>query len=184
MSRPVKIILFAFALFVAVVAAGIAGLIFVGKSLMQDTTDPATERRIAAKLATFTVPPGYHISHALDFVSRQEIELSPNDPHSSFKIKLTGGSGLGNDPSAQSAGVDIGLRLVGGFAKCDFAAQPDDHVVVAGVPTTLQVRACPQAAVPMRIETGTLPHAVLLTALGAGQNFDTAGLHALLRSFK
>ena len=50
MSRPVKIILFAFALFVAVVAAGIAGLIFVGKSLMQDTTDPATERRIAAKL--------------------------------------------------------------------------------------------------------------------------------------
>lgn len=183
MSTPVKIILAVFGLLFIVVAACVGGLIYFGHSLLQTATDPASQQRIAAKLGTFTVPAGYHISQAMDFGGRQEVDLAPDAKDNSFTIKLTGGALLDNS-AAQAQGVDLGLKFVGGFAKCDFVAQPDDEVVVAGKKMSLSVRACPNAPIPMRIETGPISDHVVLMALGAGTDFDRGALHELLGSFK
>lgn len=183
MTAPVKVLLIIFGALFVIVCCAIGGLIYLGHSALGGANDPATERRIAAKLATFSLPPGYRITSALDFASRREVDIAPNDARSSFRIKLTGGA-LEGDAASQAQGVDIGLRFVGGFANCTFRSEPDDTVVVAGRPTTLQVRACPTASLPLRVETGTLPGGVTLFAMGARGDFDASGLHALLRSFK
>jgi hypothetical protein len=183
MTAPVKAILIVFGVLFVIVCGGIGGLIYLGHSALDGANDPAARRRIAAKLATFSLPPGYRIASALDFASRLQVDIAPDDVRSSFRIKLTGGP-LEGDAASQAQGVDLGLRLVGGFAKCTFRPEPDDTVVVAGRPTTLQVRACPTSSLPMRVETGTLPNGVTLVAMGARGDFDTAALHALLRSFK
>jgi hypothetical protein len=183
MTAPVKVLLIVFGVLFVIVCGGIGGLIYLGHSALSDADDPASRRRIAAKLATFSVPPGYRITSALDFASRLQVDIAPDDVRSSFRIKLSGGP-LEGDAASQAQGVDIGLQLVSRFANCAFRSEPDDTVVVAGRPTTFQVRGCPTAALPMRIETGTLPNGVTLVAMGARGDFDTAGLHALLRSFK
>jgi hypothetical protein len=183
MSTPVKIILAVFGLLFVVVAGCIGALFYFGHSLLQSATDPASQQRIAAKLGKFTVPPGYHISQAMDFGGRQEIDLAPDAKGNSFTIKLTGGASPDNG-AAQSQGVDLGLKFVGGMAKCDFVAQPDDELVIMGKKTSLSVRACPHAPIPMRVESGSITDDVVVLALGAGTDFDRAALHELLESFK
>jgi hypothetical protein len=119
----------------------------------------------------------------MDFGGRQEVDLAPDAKDNSFTIKLTGGALLDN-ASAQEQGLDLGLKFVGGFAKCDFVAQPDDEVVIAGKKISLSVRACPNGTIPMRIESGPISDHVVLMALGAGTDFDRGALHQLLGSFK
>jgi hypothetical protein len=183
MSTPVKIILAVFGLLFVVVAACVGGLIYFGHSLLQSATDPAAQQRVAAKLGNFSVPAGYHISQAMDFGGRQEVDLVPDAKGNSFTIKLTGGT-QSDSAAAQAQGVDFGLKFVGGIAKCDFAAQPSDEVVIAGKKTSLSVRACPNAPIPMRIESGPISDRVVLMALGADVDFDRNALHELLGSFK
>jgi hypothetical protein len=185
MSTPAKVATIVFILLVVCVAGGIGALFYYGGKAVRAQNDPAFAKRTAAKIAAFALPKGYRIKNAVDMGIQQQVDIVP-EGDADFRISLQGGySSLDPDTRAQIMGSALGVA--GKAIACNFVSQPDDDVTVGGSVAKLHVRACPGSALPFRIEAGAVPvrsGSVLVTALGSVADFDTSGLHALIRSMR
>jgi hypothetical protein len=194
MSREIKIILAVFgglfALAILAVVALVVSLPMLAKSVVHNgANDPTAARRVAAKIATFDIPRGYHIGATSDMGLTQIVTLLPNGPgHATFRMQLQGTLvPSGNESSVQ--GMKMGMNFVTRLAgSCDLKDDGTDEVDVRGVHVKLSVLDCPGGKFPFRIETGVFPGnapQATITAMGfSGADFDTNALHALLRSVR
>jgi hypothetical protein len=189
MSKEVRIIFAIFGGLGALLVAGIVALIFALPHLAKNVVaaDSKAQASVAAKIATFQIPPGYRILTATDLGISQNVTIGREGARrGGFTIQLIGQK-LPASSSDAEAGESIGLNLVTAFVKCDFKDLPDDVVKIRGKDVHFHVRACAGGAIPMRIESGTIvgnDPFTRVVAAGLNEDFDNEALHALLGSVR
>jgi hypothetical protein len=140
--------------------------------------------RTAAKVARFTLPPGYRIRSAMDFGISQDVLITPIERRA-FRIKLdTTGPQAASGVAFGAAGIGFASKFVG---ACELKPQADDHFVVRGETVAFKVLECATRSRQTRMEMGVVKGStwnVEVIATGHGEDFDEDALRRLLSSFK
>jgi hypothetical protein len=188
MRQEVKIVLIVFGSLIVLVAAGVGAVVLafshVAGEAVANAHDPAAMARTAAKIAHFTLPPGYRIRSATDFGISQDVLILPTEPRA-FRIKLTTtGSQAASGLALGAAGVGFASKFVG---ACELRPQSDDQFAVGGENVAFKVIACATPSGQTRMEMGVVKGStwnVQVIATGYHGDFDEDALRRLLSSFK
>lgn len=190
MNREMKIVAIVFgSLFVLLVVAGIA-VIAIGSRMattIAQTQNPAAIRHTAAKVARFTLPPGYRIASATDLGIQQTVTLVHDAARGrgGFTIQLQR-SALANDAKTTAEGMTFALGLAARVVHCRPHASVDT-IALADRSIDLHAISCVGGAHPLRIESGVYPdqaRSLTIIATGVGDEFDRPALVLLLRSIR
>jgi hypothetical protein len=191
MSKDLKVILIIFgSLFVLVLAAAGVGVVAIShfaRGAIVNSHDPSAMARTAAKIARFTLPPGYRIRSAMDFGLSQSATIAPIGRGRLFRIQLSTTT-LKTESSGPA--LDAGTAVTGFFSKlagCDLKPQPEEQFVVRGETIPFRVMGCDLASQKSRIEMGIVKGStwnVQVIATGFAGDFDDGALRRLLSSFK
>jgi len=188
LRQEVKIVLIVFGSLIVLVAAGVGAVVFafshVAGEAVANAQDPAAMARTAAKIAHFTLPPGYRIRSAIDFGISQDVLITPTERRA-FRIKLTTtGSYAASGLALGAASVGFASKFAGG---CELKPQGDDQFVVGGENVAFKVIACAAPSGQTRMEMGVVKGStwnVQVIATGHRGDFDEDALRRLLSSFK
>ncbi len=194
MSNQTKILLIVFGSLLGAIVLGIVGfgaaIVLLSKNLAADSHDTARSARIAAKIATFRLPPGYRYMLAMDALVTAVVEIVPSEGSAhDFTIQLQSVSmpaGITNDKQLLKS-MESGMHAAR-LACSSFVADPDDRVTTAGgMPIALRVEHCADPERRRIIEFGRIPgNAPFVTIMAAGtpERFDRHAVHQLLASLK
>jgi hypothetical protein len=194
MSKEVKIILIVIGSLAALVLVVIiGGAVFFVTSISHQigSNDAAGKARAAAKIATFTLPPGYHYAMAMDMGFTNMVMVSPlNVERKGFIIEIQG-------ISIPSAGAQSDEQLIasmqqslGRSAHCGSTTTvgDDDIKTASGQTVDLRELSCKgENGQNSTIEFGHIPSnypMAILMAMGADQSFDRTALHQLVGSMR
>lgn len=176
-------------LFVLALVAIVGLALLVPKMLSSAANNgrnPAYQKRTAAKIADFTVPPGYRIAQATDLGISQTLVIRSTDPASAgFQIQLTGQTVPSNSSTAFGA-MKATLGMAAKFTHCDLQEDKDDVYEVRGKPVAFKTLACAHGTPSMHVEigdfAGTAPNVqVVVTGVGS---FDRDAVRKLLGSVR
>jgi hypothetical protein len=187
MSREVKITLGILAAVFSIVFAGFVAFLFAwSRSMSAAANDPVARRATVEKIATLTIPRGYKIRDAIDMGFAQMATIVPaGREHRSFHIQLQGSGAM--TAEAQNRRIRGSLGMIDRKMHCGMVDGGVDRIVVRGMTVGLRVILCSNPAVPNRMEIGTFPGngaSAVISANGSTADFDTAALHALLKSVR
>jgi hypothetical protein len=183
--RVLLIVVVSIGVLIALVIGGVfvffAAHAFGSLSPHAQSDDAAT----AAKIANFTLPPGYRYASAMDMILLDSVVIEPKARPRAFTITLQGvaSAGAAGDDSTEKA-VRDGL---GRNRTCTSGAASENvHLTNAeGTPVVLEVLHCTRNGRATRIEFGRVPGklpTVVLIAAGSLFAFDESAVKALVGS--
>jgi hypothetical protein len=184
----------------AIVLGSIAGLVLiaiiaiallapiVAKKYFADANDPKKEHATAAKIADFTVPPGFGIINAIDFGITQSVTIAPLDRSKySLIVQLTAQHVTIDDTKTLLDRETTSVQLADKISGCDLKEQADDTIVVRGKPQALRTFTCARTGTPMRVELALIrakASSVQLVATDVRTPVDHAALVAFVESIR
>ena len=191
MRKDVKIILIVVGSLVGLLVIGfIAAIAFVVNGAVQGVAsnkDPARQAQVAAKIADFSLPPGYRYLSATDFPFLTMALIAPSGGFKrGFVMELEGmGIPVQNESDeALMKSMEQGMSF-GGSCK-NFRSEGQDRVTtVTGKPIVLTVLQCSDGSSQRIMEFGRIPAKMglgVFMADGTPAAFDRDAVHALLKS--
>jgi hypothetical protein len=192
MSKEVKIVLIVIGSLAALVFVAFVGAIaYFGVTLSHQVgaSDPASKARTAAKIASFTLPAGYHYAMAMDMGVMNLVAIAPENSESKFLIELQGIAlpvgGETDDQLMKSLQQSLGTST-----RCNgMTTVGDDPVKTAsGKTIVLREMTCKAGSLSdSAVEFGHIPSSyplAIIMAIGSQKTFDHKAVHELVGSLR
>lgn len=189
MSKDVKFLVLVFGSLAGLIVVAIVGLIALFALSISHRVSGSSAKSnaaAAAKIATFSLPPGYHYQLAMDMFFVNMVMIG-SDEHRHFTIEL---QGMSLKPGANDDG-QLGASMQQGLAAGCTSKTLAGHErlqTASGKTVSLDVLNCRNASGAANvIELGQIPSKypiATIMALGTPQDFDRAALDELVRSIR
>lgn len=162
-----------------------------GKKMLANSNDPVKRRATLARIADFTVPPGFVILDALDLGVAQTATIVPQAGSGKYSMNVTLSSQHYPSTLPDRALLDqmsAALSLTEKIGGCNLEPAPDETIEVGGKSVTLRALSCARKdKVPLNVDVA-LVHAkastVQIQARDVRTPDDRSALVALLRSMR
>lgn len=157
-------------------------------SIKSDQNNPAAQRKLAASIANFDIPPGYKQLFGANLYVMSMITLTPVDPkRRHFAIILEGINVPNATVEDQSAQMEEGVKR-GLSRQCtSFASSTDEVIKAKSRSITLHIMKCADTGKDLEMAFAMFPGTSKLatvTATGTSAEFDLAAVRRLLASVR
>lgn len=157
-------------------------------TMHSEQTDPAAQRRLAASIANFDVPPGYKQSFGQNLLLVKTVTLMPVDPNRDFAIAIEGvlvpATSGERDPSVEGS-LKLGLA-----DRCKNLETGTDETIQAKTGAIeLRIFKCGDANSDLKVAFAIFPGTsklatAMVIAMGNGAAFDLVAVRRLLASVR
>jgi len=192
MSLTARVLLIVFGSLAALLIGSVSLLVYSGYHMASSASDPATIRRVAAEFGNFDVPPGYHVTMAMDMMISKSLILNPIHPQKGHYFAIILGRsampGIVVPQEAMkrslSSTTSTSLRIPG----CKHLAPATQESIESKVGTiVLRSTSCDDAGRDMKTASAFFSvkdGIIYASASGSKAGFDLAAMRSLLASFR